>query len=906
MSRMLLLASIATFVVAGASGETDYACRTDLDYGSVAAVTAKGIAVDDSSLRWCPGQFPKLWPNTGHAMTSLRLFKAWSPEWPEDNRPMAFEKLKEFVVANNAKVLVGTPVSCSESDDDVMWAWTKELLHALGPQHVMGLAIGNELEILQFKDSIPATCVKRIWDGGYFWQRFEQTVSDLDQMGFQSVPITSVFTGYAMVGSPFFEEPGKGLVNSFLKNATAKFGRRFVWTWNLYPYFDPNLHPDKGTEDQCNDALAHTSCWHTECNVPITLRLARNKMHELTGNHDDTLWLGETGWSTPMSDSLKTRMKPCEAWSSRDTFENFYKGFLSWDLEIGGGMRPPDHAFWFTLRDSINFGSWEHFGLIEACNEPRCKLHAEGFDAAGYKLFHATSNRYCGNPALFDEFSQGEHDCRNRCTLHPDCKFYSHWQTNWCRLTSECSWTVPFGDHAITIHEQLYVAPPPTPAATTVTTTSTQEQLGPVDTYRMFQEPSNRYCADNPHLFEGFSAGHDDCRGKCTEDAACKYYSHWDTNWCRLTTTCTSTEPLGTHAIVIFEKIEPVFHYELVDEPSNRYCADNPALFEDFSEGSEDCRQKCSLDSTCGYYSVWETNWCRLTASCASTAPLGTHIISIYRKQLAPGTTEELQFMPVDGGSNRACRGASVTDNLASYFTVFSGTASLDECQEHCRQAAACVGIEHNAKALRCEVWTRPAGIGVTKEADGYTCMRALRREEHSVKEFLPAGGGTDRACRGATATDNKNSYFIVHSSTVSIDACKRHCTEDKRCQGIEYNAAGKRCEIWIREGGVGATNAVSGYVCLHAVSADAFALLDGEGRACRGEHSADKRASYFTVAQVDSLSFCKARCVDASECQGISFSGSRCEVWTRPEGIDAARGHQCDVSGWGHELLSF
>ena len=43
-------------------------------------------------------------------------------------------------------------------------------------------------------------------------------------------------------------------------------------------------------------------------------------------------------------------------------------------------------------------------------------------------------------------------------------------------------------------------------------------------------------------------------------------------------------------------------------------------------------------------------------------------------------------------------------------------------CKESCRKTPGCVGIE--VIGTRCEVWTRPGGIKVGKEAAGYTCLR--------------------------------------------------------------------------------------------------------------------------------------------------------------------------------------
>jgi len=81
------------------------------------------------------------------------------------------------------------------------------------------------------------------------------------------------------------------------------------------------------------------------------------------------------------------------------------------------------------------------------------------------------------------------------------------------------------------------------------------------------------------------------------------------------------------------------------------------------------------------------------------------------------------EFMAVDNGSNRACRGASAKDNSGSYYNVFSA-ASLEECKDNCRGSQDCVGIEFNSNNGRCEVWVRAEGIGATAEVSGYQCLR--------------------------------------------------------------------------------------------------------------------------------------------------------------------------------------
>jgi len=193
----------------------------------------------------------------------------------------------------------------------------------------MGLGIGNELELLHMKgQEVTEQCVEEIWDGGYLWRRFTEMTAELDALGLKNVPVTSVFGAYTLAGEPFVELPGKALVESFLRNATQAYGRRFVFTWNLYPYFDPAVRLDRGSQDKCDDALAHTSCWGVDCSVPSMLRLFRARQELITGTRDHPMWVGETGWSWPKSSTLNNAMAPCDDWSSLETFRNFYRSFL--------------------------------------------------------------------------------------------------------------------------------------------------------------------------------------------------------------------------------------------------------------------------------------------------------------------------------------------------------------------------------------------------------------------------------------------------------------------------------------------------------------------------------------------------------------------------------------------------
>ena len=130
----------------------------------------------------------------------------------------------------------------------------------------------------------------------------------------------------------------------------------------------------------------------------------------------------------------------------------------------------------------------------------------------------------------------------------------------------------------------------------------------------------------------------------------------------------------------------------------------------------------------------------------------------------------------MDGGVNRACRGADANDNSQSYFQVFTVTG-LEDCKDRCRETAGCVGIEFIN--TRCEVWTRRAGIEASFELANYQCLQASRQTAHcsipsqvflnllqdlQALAFHPVDGGVDRACRGASIGDNSADYYVTLS----------------------------------------------------------------------------------------------------------------------------------------------
>jgi len=116
--------------------------------------------------------------------------------------------------------------------------------------------------------------------------------------------------------------------------------------------------------------------------------------------------------------------------------------------------------------------------------------------------------------------------------------------------------------------------------------------------------------------------------------------------------------------------------------------------------------------------------WTRADGIGSSVAISGFTCMRYHLQGIGPSTTVASgsgEFMPVDGGVNRACRGYDAADNSGSYYSLFT-KPSLEDCQELCVQTAGCQGIEFGSTG-RCEIWTRAEGIGATVAFAGYTCL---------------------------------------------------------------------------------------------------------------------------------------------------------------------------------------
>jgi len=363
-----------TWTTTGLYPPAPYNCISNSFLGPVKHAHKKGIALDDTTFSLCPQLLTMNWPNTQDNLTSLRLFKAWDASWDAELRQSAWIELRKFVRRQNVKVLYGTLISCNETADDMDWLYVKELMMFIGREHVMALAIGNEVELLHTQKNISDKCVNDIFEGGYFYTKVMHRANDLAAMpGFSDVKLTTVMGGFILGGEPFVNTREARVLDFFTK-INADFGRRWAWSFNTYPYFDPHIFMDPGPFHTCSHAMMAAINFAASSMLPTQLRVLRGRIQAVTGRPDDVMWLTETGWSYPRATTLSTVMKHCKEWSTVEALSLYYQAFLEWDLSLGQGVEPVDHAFYFTLRDAVNFGEKENFGLIHGCSSRGCKL----------------------------------------------------------------------------------------------------------------------------------------------------------------------------------------------------------------------------------------------------------------------------------------------------------------------------------------------------------------------------------------------------------------------------------------------------------------------------------------------------------------------------------------------------
>jgi len=360
----------------------------------------KGLCLDLTTWNMCPDKIPAVWPLTHEPVKALRLFQ---PESWQDQA--AWQNLKSFLGHTASKVLVGTPISCNQTQDRISWQKTLSLLGFLGRDLVMGLAVGNEIELLPDKGWASEECYQTLLQRAE--EHWRHCIRDLNVQfdgEFADLPMTTVMTGGVVVpedGQPWIPQKmtitnkhptkkGDLDIQGFYRKLFSVIARdRFVFTFNIYSYFLPcaTYQPAPPCDEVrrkavCfNDASCFTLRWASGARYALR-KFAQNLAGDAAGDAAAPLrlWIGEVGWSSPQAASLSdsnckiwgTQM--CDHWSDLDMLSQYYSGFMNWDLSLGGDLEPVEYAFYFTIRDSFNFNVAEHFGLCGSAPQSEDEL----------------------------------------------------------------------------------------------------------------------------------------------------------------------------------------------------------------------------------------------------------------------------------------------------------------------------------------------------------------------------------------------------------------------------------------------------------------------------------------------------------------------------------------------------
>ncbi|CAE7241033.1 unnamed protein product [Symbiodinium pilosum] len=196
-----------------------------------------------------------------------------------------------------------------------------------------------------------------------------------------------------------------------------------------------------------------------------------------------------------------------------------------------------------------------------------------------------------------------------------------------------------------------------------------------------------------------------------------------------------------------------------------------------------------------------------------------------------------------------------------------------------------------------CEVKTRKSCDDDISGTSDMLCTCALP----TSPAWRPLGGESGHACRGADSKDNSAKYYKIVSADTLQD-CQSLCLFTAGCKGVEYSAGGKRCEVWTRPEGIGATAPVNGFVCLEKASSTppkplplSFEPVDGgQGRACRGPGGKND-PNFYRARKASTLELCQGLCALSEDCTGVEWSLNRCEIWRSPiEGTASVSGFDC------------
>ena len=243
-------------------------------------------------------------------------------------------------------------------------------------------------------------------------------------------------------------------------------------------------------------------------------------------------------------------------------------------------------------------------------------------------------------------------------------------------------------------------------------------------------------------------------------------------------------------------------------------------------------------------------------------------------------------FLAADGGVDRSCRGAGVTDEWPSYYVVHNHTwstgPSIDECKERCLAMPGCRGLEYTKAS--CKVWTNP--IQSTALQQGSLCLRFGSFDPYELLDaFVAVHGGQDRACRGSNSSDIDASYYtsVGPARAGTLEACKALCMRTSGCNAIQFSLS--ECQLWTGSQGVEATALTEGVQCLRL---QPFRDFDGrQDRLCQSLSQPDS-------ATVGTLEECQQLCSEAVKCTGINFNNEICQVFTGEFSSISSPGSRC------------
>merc|ERR1719277_821876 len=154
------------------------------------------------------------------------------------------------------------------------------------------------------------------------------------------------------------------------------------------------------------------------------------------------------------------------------------------------------------------------------------------------------------------------------------------------------------------------------------------------------------------------------------------------------TTTTTTLSPAGPIFVETFGHVGPEDHAACRGDDS----ADNSDTYYDAyasTNSLEECRGLCSREPECEgveFTPLLEDGrcevWTRLGGIASSKHMLGFTCLKRFRAW----------FEPVDGGADRACRGADSGDNDDAHYVAERGVPSLQACGRMCLEVEGCTG----------------------------------------------------------------------------------------------------------------------------------------------------------------------------------------------------------------------